>query len=95
MGSQSGRGLSDLIEFIAVVLVVPPIACCALQALVAIVGIVLPWVSLFAVALVVAGGVGAGFAARRRVFPPAGGDIAARIPPVRRPPGIADRRHEG
>jgi hypothetical protein len=92
MGSESGRGLSEVFEFLAVVLLVPPIFCCALQVLVAIVGIVLPWVLLFGVALVVAGGIGAGFAARRRVLPPGGG-IAARVPPVRRPPGIADRRH--
>jgi hypothetical protein len=94
MTSQSGRALGDIFEFLVLVIVVPPIVCCALQAAVAVIGMVLPWLILFGIALGVAGVLGAGFAVRRRVLPPIDGDLAIRVPPVRRPPGLPDRRHD-
>lgn len=93
MTSQSGRVLGDIVEFLMVVMVVPPLVCCALQAAVAVIGMVVPWLFIFAIALVMVGVLGAGFAVRRPVLPRRE-DLAARVPPVRRPPGIADRRHD-
>jgi len=87
--------LESLLELLVVLLVVPPILCCSLQAAAMIIGMVIPWLALVVIALGVAACVGAGFAARRRVPPPVGhGDLPIRIPPVRRPPGVPDRRHE-
>lgn len=93
MRSQSGRAVNDLLQFLVLVIVVPPIVCCALQAAVMVIGMVLPGLVVLAIALGVAGALGAGFAVKRRVPPPREMDLAARVPPVRRPPGIADRRH--
>ena len=94
MTSESGRALGEILELLVMVLIVPTIVCCVLQAAVAVVGMMLPWLILLAIALVVAGFLGAGFAVRRRVPPPVGGDLAARVPAIRRPPGIPDRRRE-
>lgn len=94
MRSKSGRVVNDLVEFLVLVIVVPPILCCALQAAVSIIGFVLPGLMVLAIALFVAGALGAGFAVRRRVPPGWNADLAARVPPVRRPPGIEDHRRD-
>jgi hypothetical protein len=84
-----------LLELLVMVVIVPPLICCALQALAMVVGVVLPWVMLAVIALGGAACLGAGVAARRRMLPPIGhDDLPARVLPVRRPPGIADRRQE-
>lgn len=96
MKGQGGRALMEtVVELVVALLIVPPLVCCAVQAIAMIIGAALPWVMLFLVVLGVAGCLGAGFAARRRILPPiALDDLAARVPPVRRPPGIPDRRRE-
>ncbi|MFI5398503.1 MAG: hypothetical protein ACHQ9S_23480 [Candidatus Binatia bacterium] len=96
MTSDRGRALMDtLIELVVAMLVVPPLVCCALQVIAMVLGMVLPWLMLVVVALGLAVCFSAGFAARHRVPPPIEHqDLPARVPPVRRPPGIPDRRHE-
>lgn len=96
MTSNGSRALMDaLVELAVMLLVVPPLVCCALQVVAMVLGVVLPWLMLLIIALGLAACFSAGFAARRRVIPPLGhGDLPARVPPVRRPPGIHDRRHE-
>jgi len=96
MTSNHGRALMDaLVELAVILLVVPPLVCCALQVIAMVLGVALPWLMLVLIALGLAACFSAGFAARRRVAPPLGhNDLPARVPPVRRPPGIPDRRHE-
>lgn len=96
MNRQHGRALVEtLVELAVLVLVLPPLLCCALQLVAMVLGVVLPWLMLAAIALGLAACFSAGFAGRRRIAPPIGhDDLPARVPPVRRPPGIADRRHE-
>jgi len=87
--------MDALIQLAVLVLVVPPLVCCALQVVAMVIGMVLPWVMLAVIAVGVAACLGAGFAARQRVAPHLGhDDPPLRVPPVRRPPGIADGRRE-
>jgi FtsH-binding integral membrane protein len=96
MSSSRGRAVVDaLVELVVMVLVVPPLVCCALQVIAMVLGVVLPWLMLVVIALGLAACFSAGLAARRPVAPPIGhDDLPARVLPVRRPPGIADRRQE-
>ena len=94
MTSNRGRATFDtLVELLVTLLLVPPLVCCALQVLAMVLGMVIPWLVLAVIALGLAACFSAGFAARRRVPPPVEhGDLPARVPPVRRPAGIPDRR---
>jgi hypothetical protein len=91
-----GRALVEtLVELAVMLVVVPPLVCCALQVVAMVLGVVLPWLMLAVIALGLAACFSAGLAGRRRIAPPLGhDDLPARVPPVRRPPGIQDRRRE-
>src|ERR1043166_9656722 len=85
--AQTGRvSMATLIELLVIVLIVPPLICCALQALVMMVGIVVPWLVLGVIVLGVVACLAAGVGARRRV-PPflEHDDLQVRVPPLRRP----------
>lgn len=93
---NGGRALMDtLIEVVVMLLIVPPLVCCALQVVSMMLSVVLPWLMLLIIAVGVAVCLSAGFVTRRRVAPPLGhDDLPVRVPPMRRPPGIQDRRRE-
>ena len=91
--AESGRAtLSALIEALVVVAIVPPLLCCALNAAVLLVGIVLPWIALVLISAAL-GACLAAVALTRRLPPPGPDQIPPPVlPPIRRPPGIQDRR---
>ena len=94
LSSETGRVLEGLLELLAIAVIGPPIVCCALSALLALVGIIVPWLGLVAIAAIVCGLFGAGVLVRRaapldelRAPPPV-------LPPIRRPRAIAERRRD-
>ena len=92
-GLEAGRIAEALLELLVLITVVPPIVCCMLQAALAVVGIIVPWVALVTITALICIGVGV-IAAGRRQLPPAGPRPIPPpgLPPIRRPPGIPDRR---
>jgi len=92
----SGRvTMESLIELVVALMIAPTIVCCLVQAAAMLLAMVVPWVAVVVVAVGVAACLGAGLAARRRMGPPIRhGNLPMRVPPVRRPAGIPDRRHE-
>jgi hypothetical protein len=87
--------MDALVELVVMLLIVPPLVCCALQVVAMVLGVVLPWLMLLIIAVGLVACLSAGVATRRRVAPPLPhDDLPVRVPPVRRPPGIPDRRHE-
>lgn len=92
--SESGRVIEGLLELLAIAVIGPPIICCALSALLALVGIIMPWVGLVAIAAIVCGLFGAGVLVRRSVPPDELGAPPPALPPIRRPRGIAERRRD-
>jgi hypothetical protein len=98
-GDMSGRvGIESLIELLVVIAVVPPLVCCALQAALTLVAIVVPWVALALLGI----GLAACFAAilaayrgaPRAMGPPPDGGVPL-LPPIRRPPGIRGPQEQG
>lgn len=90
---ESGRVTEALLELLILVAVVPPVVCCVLQTALAFVGIVVPWLALVMITALVCACLGA-LAVGRRQLPPAGPRPVPppRLPPIRRPAGIPDRR---
>ena len=93
--TQTGSvSLEALLEFLLLVTIVPPVICCGLQVLLALVGLVLPWLALVAIAAIVIGALAAAVAAPRgRVAVDAGGNELPLPPAVRRPGGDRWRQH--
>lgn len=92
--SQAGHVLEGLLQLLLVAVIGPPIVCCALSALLALVGIVVPWLGLIAVAAIVCGLFGAGVLVRRAAPPENLGAPPPVLPPIRRPRAIAERRRD-
>ena len=83
--------LEALLEFLLLVTIVPPVICCGLQVLMAVVALVLPWLALVAIAAMVIGALAAAASVpRSRVPVDAGDNGLPPPPPVRRP--SSDRR---
>ena len=88
--------LEALLELVLVMVIVPPVLCCAMQALLALVGIVMPWLALVAIAAIAVGALAAAAAAARLHTPlplDAGRNELPPPPPVRRPAGDRGFRH--
>lgn len=90
---QTGRAaVGTLVEALVVVAVVPPIVCCLLQAAVSLAGIVLPWIAI-AMIMAALGACLAAAVTARRLPPPHEQPLPPpALPPIRRPPGIPERR---
>lgn len=90
--------IESLLEVLVVIAVVPPLVCCALQAALTVIAIVVPWVVLGVVAIGVAACLAAGLALRNGrprhmlPIPPGGGPV---LPPIRRPPALPAPVREG
>ncbi len=92
MNDERGRASMDtLVELVVALLIVQPLMCCAFQAIVLVISVVLPWLLLVGIVAVC---LGAGMTIRRHGHVEIEDEQPLRIPPVRRPAGIAERRHE-
>lgn len=95
MNGQPGRAMLEaLIELVVALLIVPPLLCCAFQAVAMVIGIVLPWLALVAVVVVLGACLAVVLSNRPDRPLPDGRPLPPPlvVPPVRRPPGIPDRR---
>ena len=91
-------GLEALIEFLVVIAVVPPLVCCALQAALTVVAIVVPWVVLGVVAIGVAACLAAALVLRNggaRHMPPVAPGGGPVLPPIRRPAALPAPGRDG
>lgn len=92
--SETGRILEGLLELLAIAVIGPPIVCCVVSALLALIGIVVPWLGLAAIAAIVCGLLGAGVLVRRAAPPDELGAPPPVLPPIRRPRAVAERRRD-
>jgi len=87
--------LEAMLEFLLMLLIAPVVLSCAMQVLLALVGLVVPWLALIAIAAIMVGALAAAAAAQPRTpGPPADSRVELPPPPpVRRPSGDQGMRH--
>ena len=95
MKGQAGRVSFDaLVELLVALFIVPPLVCCAIQAVALVLAAVLPWLVIAAIVFGAAACLAVGLSSRHREHTHLEDDMPVRVLPVRRPPGIPDRRAE-
>jgi len=93
---KGGFTLEALLEFLLVLIIVPPLITCAIQAVLALANIVLPWMALVLIVFIIASALTVTVSARRphsrdRVEPGPSGEPPL-LPPIDRPK--ASRGHK-
>lgn len=94
-GQRGGVTIEALLEFLLVLIILPPLVACALQAILAMLSIVVPWVALVLIVVIVVSGLAVALSARgrNRDFLAADGDLPA-LPPIDRPKAPRRRRED-